>query len=113
MRLPGIDDAVVGDDKIRDYLLSESHPVGRFKEAFFSSLGYSRERWQMLGRDLRRHANDNESVATEHNSYGQKYEIRGRIEGPSGKVATLVALWIILQGEEFPRFVTAFPGARS
>jgi Domain of unknown function (DUF6883) len=41
MRLPGIDDAVVDDGKNRDYLLSESHPVGRFKAAFFSALGYS------------------------------------------------------------------------
>ena len=100
MRLPGIEDAVVGEGKIRDYLLSESHPVGRFKEAFFSSLGYSRNRWQALVRDLRRHAAENEAVPTEHNSYGQNYEIRGRIEGPSGNAGALVAVWIILQDEE-------------
>ena len=113
MRLPGIDDAVVDEGKIRDYLLSESHPVGRFKAAFFSSLGYSRHAWQVLARDLELHAAENEAVPTEHNRYGQKYEIRGRIQGPSGKAAELVAAWIILDGEEFPRLVTAFPGARS
>jgi len=56
---------------------------------------------------------DNDAVATRLSEYGQKYEVRGRIEGPDGKGAVLVAVWIVLCGEDFPRFVTAFPGARS
>ena len=112
MRLPAVGAAFVGQDKIRDYLLSQSHPVGRFKARFFFSLGYSREEWQALRTDLLRHAEENEAVATERNRYGQKYEIRGRIRGPSGKAAALVAVWILLRDEEFPRFVTAFPGER-
>jgi hypothetical protein len=66
-----------------------------------------------LARALRLHAAENDALPSERNSYGQKYEVRGRIHGPSGKASALVAVWIILQGEEFPRFVTAFPGARS
>jgi hypothetical protein len=30
--------------------------------------------------------------------------------GPSGLVATLVVVWIVRSTEEFPRFVTAYPG---
>jgi hypothetical protein len=37
--LPGVDAAVVDPAKIRDYLLSDSHPVGRFKCTFFVVLG--------------------------------------------------------------------------
>ena len=39
MRLPNSDRAVVADAKVRDYLLSQSHPVGRFKSSFFVALG--------------------------------------------------------------------------
>ncbi len=60
MRMPGAERAVIDSAKIRDYLLSPSHPVGRFKAVFFASLGYT--------------------------------------------------AWIVLAGEDFPRFVTAFPG---
>lgn len=108
-----MDRAVVDERKIREYLLSESHPVGRFKAAFFSSLGYSGNGWQALASELQLHAKENEALPTKDNTYGQKYEIRGRIRGPSGKTALLVAVWIILEDEDFPRFVTAFPGARS
>ncbi|MBI2920103.1 MAG: hypothetical protein HYY18_03340 [Planctomycetes bacterium] len=113
MKLPGVERAVVSAPKIRDYLLSDSHPVGRFKAAFFVGLGYSAASWESLAADLRRHATDNEAVATEANEYGQKYEVRGKISGPAGRAADLVAVWIVLRGEDFPRFVTAFPGARS
>jgi len=44
--------AVIEPAKIRDYLLSPSHPVGRFKAAVFASLGYTQENWQILHEDL-------------------------------------------------------------
>jgi hypothetical protein len=34
--LPNSERAIVDEAKVRDYLLSPSHPVGRFKAAFFS-----------------------------------------------------------------------------
>lgn len=105
--------AVVDAAKIRDYLLSDSHPVGRFKAAFFVALGYSATNWDGLAADLHGHAMVNEAIALEANAYGQKYEVRGRLEGPAGKSAVVVAVWIVLRGEDFPRFVTAFPGARA
>lgn len=113
MRLPDVERAFVDAAKIHDYLLSNSHPVGRFKAAFFVALGYSAADWEVFAADLKRHAMDNEALATELSEYGQKFEVRGMIKGPAGKGAVLVAVWIVLCGEDFPRFVTAFPGARS
>lgn len=112
MNLPGVDRAVIDEAKIRDYLLSDAHPVGRFKAAFFIGLGYSIASWQGLAADLQRHAMNNQAVATEASEYGQKYEVRGTLAGPGGKSAVLVAVWIVLRGDDFPRFVTAFPGVR-
>jgi hypothetical protein len=45
--------------------------------------------------------------------YGNKYEIRGIITGPSGLSVEIVTVWIILKGENHPRFITAYPGERS
>jgi hypothetical protein len=41
MAPPSVDRAYVDAAKIRDDLLSDTHPVGRFKAAFFVALGYS------------------------------------------------------------------------
>jgi hypothetical protein len=113
VKLPGVDRAVVVTAKIREYPLSGSRAVGRFKTTFFVALGYSAAGWERLAADLHRHAIDNEAVATQANAYGQKYEVLGRIKAPTGKSAVLVAVWIVLRGEEFPRLITAFPGAGS
>jgi hypothetical protein len=52
MKLPEAQRAVIAATKIRDYLLSTSHPVGRFKAPFFVSLGYTIADWQRLEQDL-------------------------------------------------------------
>jgi hypothetical protein len=39
VRLPGGERAIIDPEKLRDYVLSRAHPVGRFKAAFFASLG--------------------------------------------------------------------------
>jgi len=41
VKLLGVERGVIDAAKIRDYLLSDSHPVGRFKAAFFVAMGYS------------------------------------------------------------------------
>lgn len=113
MPLPGSERAVVEPRKLRDYLLSPAHPVGRFKAAFFAGLGYTIENWGLLSADLRRLAVEGKAAPLESSPFGQKFEVTGRIQGPAGKEAEVVAVWIILAGEDFPRFVTAFPGAKA
>ena len=48
MDLPNAARAVIEDAKVRDYLLSPTHPVGRFKSVFFAALGFSADQWTML-----------------------------------------------------------------
>lgn len=110
MRVPNARTARLAPAKIQDYLLSPVHPIGRFKCAFFTSLGYSRAAWRRLDADLRVHLQDNDVVQTQPNPYGMKYVVRGTLSGPSGAVADVIAVWILLDGESAPRFVTAYPG---
>ena len=53
MKLPNASLAIIDSAKLRDYLLSPAHPVGRFKAPFFAALGYAQEQWQQLEADLR------------------------------------------------------------
>ena len=110
VRVPGVENAELDPKKIRDYLLSATHPLGRFKASFFRALGYTSSNWDVLASDLRALAERGEAELAGMNDYGQKYLVRGILKGPSGGSATVVTVWIILSGEGVPRFVTAFPG---
>lgn len=111
MKLPSSDRALIEPAKVRDYLLDLTHPVGRFKAVFFESLGFTARNWEELSSELMRLASTHEAIPTATTRYGRKYEVRGRIEGPGGRSELLVSVWIVLDGQDYPRFVTAFPGS--
>ena len=85
----------------------------RFKATFFIALGYSVDAWEVLATDLRHHASSQDATLAARTSYGQKYEVRGILEGPSGRTAFLVTGWIVRVGERHPRYVSAYPGPKS
>lgn len=113
MRLPGVHAAHVDPAKVRDYLLSHTHPLGRHKAAFFAEMGYSASDWECLAADLRRHAAEHPAVSVRLSRYGRSFEVRGSMRGPSGSAALVTTVWIVLRGEDHPRFVTAYPRART
>jgi hypothetical protein len=45
----------------------------------------------------------------ESTEYGTKYAIIAPLTGLNGRMAEIVTVWIILVGEDVPRFVTAYP----
>jgi hypothetical protein len=112
VKLPAAERSRVEPAKVRDYLLSREHPVGRFKAVFFEKLGYSADPWERLEQDLRALAVTGEATLGNQTKYGQKYEVHGTLRGPSGGSASIVTVWIVRWGEDEPRFVTAFPGER-
>jgi hypothetical protein len=111
MQIPGADRAVIDDEKVRDYLVSVRHPVGKFKAVFFASLGYTAANWRHLRRDLRALALL-DSASQRLSRYGITYEVSATLTGPSGRSAVVVSAWIVRHEEGIPRFVTAYPGER-
>ncbi len=109
MQIPNADRAVIDQRKLHGYLLSRSHQVGRFKAAFFLALGYSPGDWRRLEADLRSQHLPKDATAEDRTSYGQKYSIRATLVGPSGNSADVLSIWFVRRGEDFPRFVTAYP----
>lgn len=109
MRLPNADQAIIDPRKVRDYLLSLEHPVGRYKAHFFIWLGFTRVRWRDLRDQLQNIALQEEAEVAERTDYGQKYVVHGTIAGTAGRQAKVLTAWIVLNGEDMPRFVTAYP----
>jgi len=52
MKLPNSDSAYIASRKLKEYLLSESHPIGRSKAKFFRSLGFDEKNFNLLERGL-------------------------------------------------------------
>ena len=109
MQIPNAHRAVIEPMKLHRYLLSGSHSLGRFKAAFFLALGYSVEDWPLLEADLRSQHLPQDATLGERTLYGQKYTIRATLVGPLGRSADVVSAWVVRPGEDFPRFVTAYP----
>lgn len=95
MLIPNADRAVIEPTKLHDYLLSRTHPIGRFKAAFFQALGYSSEDWRQLEADLRSQHLPKGAAADEPTPYGRKYVIRATLIGPGGASAALVSVWVV------------------
>jgi hypothetical protein len=109
VKLPGADRAVVDERKVRDYLLSRSHPIGRFKAAFFARAGFEAENWRDLASQLRELAIRGDATRGETSEYGAKYIISGILKGPRGLDLEVTTVWLVPTGGDAPRLVTVYP----
>ena len=95
--------------KVGAYLLVLEHPQGQSKAHAFVKAGFSLGSSRMLADQLRRLARSGVARNGSHSIYGQKYEIDGMIQSPSGAQLAVRTVWIVRFGEDFTRFVTAYP----
>jgi hypothetical protein len=112
MKIPNIDQARVSEAKIKEYLLSETHPDGREKAAFFTRFGFSVAQWEQLAQALLNHAATYEVMQTTSTRHGTKYVIEGRLFTPNGRNPLVRTVWIIEAGTVGARLVTAYPVKR-
>lgn len=109
-RLPYAVKSRIEAEKIHEYLLSSTHPAGRFKAAFFQDFGYSAGDWDEFKECLRQLILSQDVIRIEETPYGQKCVVEGALESPSGELLPVVTVWIIPRGQGIPRFITAYPG---
>lgn len=105
MRLPRADRVRIDEIKIRGYLLSKTHPVGRFKARIFAALGFDDESVEAFASELRRIAAEGEVAEVEDTEFGRKYTVPGALAGPAGS-AQVLSVWIEEHGHEELRLVT-------
>ena len=113
MLLPNASNAVIDAVKLRDYVLSSSHPIGRFKVRFFAALGFTADAWPEFERALREQHLTQDASPMGIDVHGQAFAIRAILQGPTGASALVVSVWFVRAGEAVPRFVTAYPGVLS
>ncbi|MFZ5921983.1 MAG: DUF6883 domain-containing protein [Chloroflexota bacterium] len=109
MELPNKFKAYVPGNKILEYLLSETHSVGKSKARFFRALGYDNREAGRLEEEFVKIAQTNDVKKSVSTLHGTKYVIDGELESPKGVIIRIRTIWIIETGEDRPRFVTAYP----
>ena len=107
MKLPRAHQAIVAGSKVTGYLLSQTHPHGRHKAAFFSQFGFTSNDWQALAHALLTHAQEPDVYSVEDTIFGTRYTIEGSFPTPSGQTPMLRSVWFIQEGLDDPQFVTA------
>jgi uncharacterized membrane protein YidH (DUF202 family) len=109
LNLPNSRHTRIEREKITSYLLSTCSSGGRSKAKFFSGFGFRIEQWQIFADALRVHGASHEVLRTTETSYGTKYIINGSLETPDGRNPYVRTVWQIDKGNDYPRFITAYP----
>ena len=109
MKLTNSASAYIQPNKLTGYLLSKTHPIGKTKAKFFRGLGFDETNVELLERELLTIARAQAVYDIMETIHGKKYIIIGPIETPTGKTVTVLTVWIVDNGEDIPRFVTARP----
>lgn len=108
-RIPNHEQAYIPGQKLRDYLLSETHAIGKAKAKFFRSLGFNDGNVELLERELMTIAHTEFVTEERKTPFGMKCIVDGILSAPSGISAKVRTIWIIEPHDERPRFVTAYP----
>jgi len=108
MFLPFKQNAIIKRTKIVDYLLSETHVIGRYKSKFFRKIGFNENNIDEFELELLK-LKDLEVDSLVKNEYGTKYIIIGEIISPIGKVYPLTTVWMLEDKSEIPYLITSYP----
>lgn len=95
--------------KVAEYLLSETHPVGRHKAVVFRALGYDAQRPSVLADDLLLLAEGGVTRSEEPSAFGVVRVVGGTLQGPNGRGRAFITVWILANGGSEFRLVTAYP----
>lgn len=109
MKLPYRKNAIVEKEKLTNYLLLETHPIGGSKARFFRKLGFEITNIAELTEALLEIAQSDNVRQVRQVAYGTNYAIEGTIETPTGRKVMITTIWFIGIEKNKPRFVTAYP----
>ena len=109
MKLPNGENAEIPLSKLVDYLLSLTHPVGKWKARVFQKYGFHAGNVDLLRNGLLAIAKSEDIEERIRSQHGIKYIIDGTLRGPLKAAIDVRTIWIVETGKDVPRFVTAYP----
>lgn len=109
MKLPNYTQTIIDMRKLTHYALDPTREEGGGKAHVFEvALDITQEDADFLRDAIIQGIQTNDAEMTQKTQYGQKYEVEFEIEGLNEQVATIMTVWIVLDGEDFPRLVTTY-----
>lgn len=108
MRIPNANDAIVDIDKLTGYCLNSHHSRGKHKARVFeSACGITAVNAEILRLQLLDAVVERDARELPISAHGKRYMVEFTLQGPAG-AADVRSAWIIRDGEEIPRFVSAY-----
>ena len=101
--------AIIEPNKLVKYLLNPTHQRGRTKAAFFHNYGFTGDNWQALADLLYSHVKDGNAEVVEITKYGTLFKAAGMITSSTKRTIILQSIWLVDNGKNIPRFITAYP----
>jgi hypothetical protein len=106
MRIPNAENAVLDIGKLRGYCLNSAHSKGKDKaRVFMSALGVRQADALWLRAEILRRLPSAAAVPQIEDVWGIRYAVDMEITH-NAKSAMVRTIWIILRGDDRPRFVT-------
>ena len=102
----------ISKEKLTDYLLSTSHPLGRYKARFFYAFGFDKNSVALLQKGFENIALSGQVVETIETPYGLKQVIEGILDTPSQKQVKIKTVWMESTPGKTLQFVTAYPSRK-
>lgn len=111
VKLPDRKNAIIRREKLTDYLLSLTKPVGKYKAVFFRGIGFDDMNVNMLEQGLYEivQKNNVKSKRSSDDMSGINYKVTGLLRAPDSKTYLVETIWYIKTGTKNPSFVTANP----
>ena len=109
MIIPNCEKAHIPEAKVTEYLLSETHAIGKAKAKYFRPLGYTETNIDQLAKALLMIVHAEEVTEEIYTAYGIKYVVEGRLATLKGITVPMRTVWVVESGDDRPRFVTAYP----
>jgi hypothetical protein len=109
LEFPNRGNAYIPLSKLKEYLLSETHSVGKSKAKLLRSFGFNETNINMLMQGLISIAHLGEVKDVLSSPHGVKYVIDGSLRTPAGGSINIRTIWITDKDQVRPRFVTAYP----
>jgi hypothetical protein len=107
--VPNSEKAYIPSAKLKDYLLSSSHAVGKSKAKFFREFGFNESNVHLLETGLLSIVFVEDVTNVTVSLHGTKYTVDGLLLTPTGTTVHVRTIWILETDQNEPRFVTAHP----
>lgn len=100
-------DAIIAQEKIRDYLLKVR--ADNDKSKFLSRAGYTQANRRALLEDIRKQILPLDADFLQNTAYGVLWKIAGTLKGPNGVSIRVATIWMCEIHTGMTKFITLFP----